>query len=137
MCIATNVRGALLHSFLLTYVFLLNLSTFLLSSHTHTAIDGVTFKLKDETDTQQYLMQVSTTMHTAIMGNGWLHSCSIVQFALGQLKLLSLEDVESEVSSLRPPSLPLLSHLSHSSLSFFCNPPPPFFYFLSNISLIL
>ena len=68
---ATNsVRGAPLHSFLLTYVFLLNLSTFLLYSHTHTAIDGVTFKLKDETDTQQYLVQVSTTMHSAIVGNG-------------------------------------------------------------------
>ena len=61
-----------MHSFLLTYVFLLNLSTFLLSSHTHTAaaIAGVTFKLKDETDTQQYLVQVSTTMHSAIMRNG-------------------------------------------------------------------
>ena len=60
-----------MHRFLLTYVFLLNLSTFLLSSHTHTAIDGVTFKLKDETDTQQYLVQVSTTMHSAIVGE-WI-----------------------------------------------------------------
>ena len=93
-----------------------SVNIFALLTHAHTAIDGVTFKLKDETDTQQYLMQVSTTMHTAIMGNGWLHSCSIVQFALGQLKLLSLEDVESKVSSLHfPPTLTSLSRLSHSS----------------------
>ena len=38
-------------------------ATFLLSSHPHTAIDGVTFQLKDQSDTQQNLVKVNIVIH--------------------------------------------------------------------------
>lgn len=71
--------------------------------HTYTAIDGLKFQLKDELNSQQYLVQVYLLPICDLFPCVLRAFSFTLQFALGELNLMSLEQVERDVNT--PPSL--------------------------------
>lgn len=72
-------------------------------THIHTAIDGIKFQLKDELNSQQYLVQVYLLPMWSVPLCIKSQFSFTLQFALGELNLMSLEQVERDVNT--PPAL--------------------------------